>query len=312
MRFPIVVCLVCLAIPASAQVRVYVADSGENRITVIDPQTRKVSGEIRVSANPGAMAASADGHRLYVTSSTRNALDVLDVKTKRVVRSLAVGPLPAGIAVSSDGRRAFVCIGGEGIRGIDVFDTATFVKVRNIPAGRGMQNIYLTPDQTRMIATSAGDKKLAVINVRTEQIEFDIPAGGVPGEIAIESDRNLVIGRLFVQLAGVNGLETIDYKARKASGKIAMPGGAFAIAPDHKSLWAGGVVFSLPDLKRVGEYSAAAGAIAFTPDSKQSFISNPNTDSVSVIDTTTYKEIARIPVGRKPSKLLVSEPDALR
>ncbi len=224
------------------------ADSGDNRISIIDPQTRKVSGEIHVSPNPGAMVASADGLRLYVISGTRNALDVLDVKSNRVVRSVTVGPQPAGIAVSSDGRRAFICVGS----GVDVIDTASFARVKSIPAGRGMQNIYLVPDQTRMIATSRTDRKLSVINVRTEQVEFEIPAGGEPGEIAIDADRNLVIDRLFVQIAG--DAETIDYKTRKITGKLAAPHGPLSVSPDHKTLWAGGVVFSLPDLKRIATY----------------------------------------------------------
>jgi YVTN family beta-propeller protein len=292
--------LIFLAVPALAQFHVYVADSGDNRISIIDPQTRKVSGEIHVSPNPGSMAASADGLRLYVISGTRNALDIIDVKTLRVVRSITVGPQPAGIAVSSDGRRAFVCVGS----GVDVIDTASFTRVKSIPAGRGMQNIYLTPDQTRMIATSTAGKNLTVINARTEQVEFEIPTGGEPGEIAIDADRNLVINRVFVQLAG--DPEMIDCKTRRATGKLAAPPGALAESPDRKALWAGGVVFSLPDLKRTATYSTG-GFIAFTPDGRRSYISNPDSDSVSVIDTLTYKELARIPVGAKPEKIVVIE-----
>jgi YVTN family beta-propeller protein len=137
-------------------------------------------------------------------------------------------------------------------------------------------------------------------------VEFEIPTGGEPGEIAIDADRNLVIERLFVQLAGVNGPETIDYKTRKVTGKLVAPPGALGISPDRKTLWAGGVVFSLPDLKRIATYSAG-GFVAFTPDARRSYISNPDSDSVSLIDTLTYKELARIPVGSKPEKIVVIE-----
>jgi YVTN family beta-propeller protein len=178
--------------------------------------------------------------------------------------------------------------------------------VKHVPAGRTMRNIYLTPDQTRMIATSAADKKLVVINVRTEQVEFEIPLSGAPGEVAIESDRNLVIERLFVQIAG--GFEVIDYKARKTSGKVALPGGSqgrgFVVSPDHKSLWASGVIFSLSDLKHVGSYSG--GPVAFAPEGRRAFVSDPDEDSVSVIDASSYKELARIPVGKKPGTIVAS------
>ncbi|HWE50038.1 MAG TPA: hypothetical protein VG273_09630 [Bryobacteraceae bacterium] len=295
--------LILLAIPAFAQGRLYVADSGEDRVSIVDTQARKVTGEIRVPANPGAMAASEDGLRLYVVSSTRNAVDAIDVKTGRVVRSISTGPLPAGIAVSSDGRRAFVCLAGGD--GIEVFDTASFARIKTIPAGKSMRNIYLTPDQTRMIATSTGDKKLVVINARTEQVEFEIPVSGVPGQVAIDSDRNLVIDRIFVQVPG--GIEVIDYRARKATSKIALAGaasgGGFGITPDRKALWADGAIFSLPDLKRVGAYTG--GDVAFASGGRRAFVSNPDADSVSVIDITTLKELARIPVGKKPGAIVV-------
>jgi len=298
MRFLLII---LVAIPAVAQFRVYVANSGDDRISIIDPQTGKVSGEVHVSPNPASMAASSDGLRLYVISGTRNLFDIIDVKTNRMVRSVAVGPRPAGIAVSSDGRRAFICAG----EGIDVIDTALFTRVKSI-RGRGMDTIYLTPDQTRMVAASTTDKKLVVINARTEQVEFEIPVGGVPAKIAIDSDRNLVISRLFVQLVGSNSFGIVDYKTRRVTGKVAAPAGEFAVSPDHKTLWAGGGVFSLPDLKRVATYSAG-GSVAFTPDSRRTYVSNPDSDSVSVIDTMTYKELARIPVGSKPENIVVIE-----
>jgi len=299
--------LVLLASITTAQVHIYVADSGESRITIVDEHTSKVSGEIRVSPGPQAIAASQDGRRLYVSSSARNALDVVDRQTLKLFRTVPVGAGPNGVAVSPDGRRVFVCLGAGA--GIDVIDTAPLVKTKNLPVGKAMQNIYVTPDQTRLIATSTADKKLLVINIRTEQIEFEIPVGGVPGSVAIESDRNLVIKRLFVQIAGLKGFETIDYKARKVTGKTTASAGGIATTPDSKVLWSGDSVFSLPDLKRIASLPEGGlfGSIVFTPNGSRGFISNPDSDSVSVIDAATYKELTRIPVGAKPVRMIAAE-----
>jgi YVTN family beta-propeller protein len=58
-------------------------------------------------------------------------------------------------------------------------------------------------------------------------------------------------------------------------------------------------VYSLPDLKLLGH--AVVGDvpdwITFTPDGKFAYVSNAGANSVSAIDTTTFKEVARIPVG---------------
>jgi YVTN family beta-propeller protein len=43
--------------------------------------------------------------------------------------------------------------------------------------------------------------------------------------------------------------------------------------------------------------------ITFTPDGKRIYISNSAAESVSVIDTTTLKEVAIIPVGEVPKRM---------
>ena len=116
-----------------------------------------------------------------------------------------------GLAVSPDGRRLFVCIGGKSE--VDVIDTASLTRIRMIPVGTAPQDIYLTPDGTRMIALSG--KKLSVINIRTMEIEFEIPLGGTPISMAVDSDKNLVIHRLIVKESKPDHTETIDYATRK-------------------------------------------------------------------------------------------------
>jgi YVTN family beta-propeller protein len=164
----------------------------------------------------GMTVASPDGRRIYSTTPDKNVLNVMDPKTPRAIQSVDVGPSPTGLAVSPDGRRVFVCIGGKSE--IQVIDTASLMKVKTIPVGNSPQNIYVTPDNTRMIATSG--RKLSIINIRTETVEFEIPLGGVPGEITIESDKKtLVISRILVKESAPNGVEIVDYAAHKVLGK---------------------------------------------------------------------------------------------
>ena len=74
--------------------------------------------------------------------------------------------------------------------------------------------------------------------------------------------------------------------------------------------------YSLPDLKLIGHAAlpevhplghAPTGAvpewIAFTPDSKLVYVSDSAARLVSVIDTQTLKEVARIPVGEVPKRI---------
>ena len=44
--------------------------------------------------------------------------------------------------------------------------------------------------------------------------------------------------------------------------------------------------------------------LTFTPDSKRVFISNAGSNSVSVIDVATHKELRKIPVGKIPKRII--------
>ena len=63
--------LACAALLA-AQERIYVADSGESKLTVVDGVSNRVAGEVPVSAAPQAVAVSIDGRRLFISSEAKN------------------------------------------------------------------------------------------------------------------------------------------------------------------------------------------------------------------------------------------------
>ena len=44
--------------------------------------------------------------------------------------------------------------------------------------------------------------------------------------------------------------------------------------------------------------------ITFSPDGKYCCISNSDTNDVSIVDTATLHEVARVPVGKGPKRLL--------
>ncbi len=291
-----------------AATRIYVADGGDNKLAVIDPGAP--ASAISIASIPTAIVAAADGRRLYVSSESANVLDVIDPAKSRLVRSVPVGLKPGNLALTPDGRYVFVCIGSR--PAIDVVDTASLTRVKSIETTGAPRSLYVTPDNTRMLAGVAGG--IDVINIRTGEVEFEIPMSGTPASIAIDSDRRLVIHRLFVHMAGEEGFEIVDYASRKATGKVALPGAkVLAVSPHRLTLWATAgdsvTVFVLPDLKRYTTVATGAGAdaIVFDADGKHVFVSNAGANSVSEIDTATYKEIAHLPAGKAPGQLAAVE-----
>src|SRR5579872_3152153 len=249
----------------AAPVRIYVANSAGDNITIIDPAVNRVAGEIHVSRNPHGIVASPDGKRFYVSSETENVLDVVDRASARILRRVPVGQRPNNVAITPDGRRVYVCIRGEAW--VDIVDTASLEKAKSVPVGRAPHNVYCTPDGKWMLATSMGEKKLTAINVRTETPEFEIPVGGVPRPVAIEPRFDGAPARLFVQLSDLHGFVVVDFARRQVTGQILLPDApadakpliantfshGIGCSPDGKTLWVTSLldnsvsVFSLPD-----------------------------------------------------------------
>jgi YVTN family beta-propeller protein len=314
-----------LALPlAASTVRIYVANSAGSNITVIDPGANKVVDDIHVSKNPHGIVPAPDCSRFYVSSETENVLDVVDRASSKIIRRVAIGMRPNNVAITPDGSRVYVCIREESW--VDIVDTASLEKVKSVVVGKNPHNIYCTPGGKHMIATSMGDHKLTVINIKTETPEFEIPVGGVPRPVAIEALPDGRIGRLFVQLSDLHGFEIVDYKARVVIDKVKLPDAppgaqplipdtyshGIGITPDRKTLWVASMldnsvsVYALPGLHRLGTVPVGRGPdwLTFTPDSARCYVSNAGADSVSAIDVSSRKELARIPVGKVPKRII--------
>jgi len=311
----------------AASVHIYVANSDDTKISVIDPASNTVVREIAVSPNPHGIVPSPDGSRFYVSSESKDVLDVVDRGTATIIRRVPIGTRPNNVAITRDGKRVYVCIRGESW--VDIVDTASLEKVKSVPVGKGPHNIYRTPDGEHMIATSMEGQKLTLINVRTEEPEASIPLDGVPRPLAIDANPDGTIARLFVQLSNLHGFAVVDYASRKITDRILLPpapSGArplipatfshgIGVAPDHKTLWVTSLlnnsvsVFSLPQLQLITTIPVGRGPdwLTFTPDGRQCFVSNAGGNSVSAIDTIKLKEVAKIAVGKVPKRIIAAD-----
>jgi uncharacterized protein (TIGR03437 family) len=74
--------------------RVYIANSGLNRIEVYDERTRRMLDPIKVGQLPRSIALSSDGSTLYVANSSSEYISVIDPATNRVTGRINFPPLP--------------------------------------------------------------------------------------------------------------------------------------------------------------------------------------------------------------------------
>ena len=189
-----------------------------------------------------------------------------------------------------------------------------------------MHNTYVTPDGRFIVAGSIAGKRLTVIDGASEEplwsLEFD---NGVR-PMAFERRADGSVNRVFVQISEFHGFAIVDFAARKEVGRITLPSvpeaerhteglqgspsHGIGVAPDGKTLWVNSKMnshvyaYSLPDLKLLGGVKVGDHPdwLTFTPDSKAVYVANAGSNSVSVVDVATRKEVTRIPVGQVPKR----------
>jgi YVTN family beta-propeller protein len=321
---------------SAREVRIYVTDSGGDRVEAIDPTANQVVQVIGGIALPHGIGFSPDGSQIYISNESKNVLDIVDRASGQITDEVALSGRPNNIAVTKDGGRVLVAIrNGKGA--LDVIDTATRRRVKSIPVNAPLHNVYVTPDGKYAVAGSIAGQMVTVIDLATDQ-----PAWGVPFEagvrpMAIDANPDGSTKRIFVELSEFHGFVIVDFATHKEVDRIRLPDLPFgskkvhedettpchgiAVAPDGKSLWINSTVdnavfaYSLSDLRLLGYVAlpvrersgqppigAIPNWISFTPDSDRLFVSNSALDSVSVIDAATMKQVAVVPVGRAPKR----------
>ena len=309
----------------AATVRIVQTNAAGDSVMLIDPATNKVVGSIEgIEVNHGA-AVAPDGSRFYITNEAEGTVDVADAKTLQVTKQIPLTNHPNNIAVSKDGRRVYAAIVG-GAGAVDVIDTASLTRAKSIRTEGGIHNVYVTPDGKYVVAGSIIGRKITVIDGATEEIAWTIPMEAGVRPICFEKNPDGSTRRMFVELSDFHGFVSIDWTTKQVVDRIKLPevppnerhteglqgspAHGIGITPDGKTLWVNSkvnshvYVYSMPDLKFIGGVKVGDHPdwLTFTPDSKRIYVANAGSNSVSVVDTETRTEVARVPVGQVPKR----------
>jgi len=322
------VLLLVSAVPLALEadtVRIVQTNSAGDNIHLIDPATNTIVGEITgIEVNHGA-AAAPDGGRFYFSDEAEHTLDVVDGKTLGVTKRIALSGRPNNVAISRDGRHVYVAI-VSAPGAVDVIDAQSMERVKSIPTRGGIHNTYVTPDGRFIVAGSIVGKSLTVIDGATEEPLWSMDFDNGVRPIAFERNADGSTRRLFVQISDFHGFAIVDFAQHKEIGRVKLPdvppaerhtemlqgspSHGIGVTPDGTSLWVNSKMnsyvygYSLPDLQLLGGVHVGDHPdwLTFTPDSKRIYVANAGSNSVSVVDVATMKEVKRIAVGQVPKR----------
>jgi YVTN family beta-propeller protein len=320
-----------------SQVRIYVTNSADDSVDVIDAATNQVVQVLRGMELPHGIAFSPDGTRVYVSSESESVLDVVDRKTGEILHKIPLSGRPNNIAVTKDGNRVLVAIHTDP-GAVDVIDASQPKRVKSIPVNGSVHNVYVTPDGKYAVSGSIENKVATVIDLASEQPAWEVKFDHGVRPMAFETNPDGSTNRIFLQLSDFNGFAVVDFAKRAevariklpdqpggfgiAEGRAGTPSHGIGVAPDGQSLWVNSSFanavfkYSLPQLKLIGYVTlpevhslgrpptgSVPEWITFTPDSQVVYISNSGAGSVSAVDANALKIIAVIPVGEVPKRI---------
>lgn len=242
------------------------------------------------------MALSPDGRTLLVSATTANVVDAVDTATGSITGRFESGDFPHENQYSPDGKTIYnATIGNvvapddplldaaKGRRWLTIADAETLRVREVIDFGVGIRPFVVMPDQRTMYAQ---------LSFHNGFIEYDLH----------ERRRTRTVHLPLSEEA--KQLRRDEYPLDSAHHGLTVNG-------DHSKICDAGTIsdyaaiLSVPSLTvdRIVPTGKKPYWAATSPDGKHCFLSNSDSDDISVVSFDNPREIARIPVGDHPQRV---------
>jgi YVTN family beta-propeller protein len=256
----------------------FVSNERTNNITVIDPsRDYTVIKSISTSRHPGDMRFGRNGHLLLVACEGDAVIDVIDIATLQVEDHIATHPGLAALELSRDGLSAYVPSDTESI--VQQIDVAHGSIDRLFHTGARPRGIALSPDQMTLYVSSLVDDLVHVIDLHEGATVENIKVGTYPDRLLLlpHSEELWVANELSGQVSIID----------RSSNKIVA-----------------NLEFSPPGS---GHGNAMPGGMIATADGKTVIVALGQADYLALIDVTSHRIKAYLPVGRWSRDVTLSD-----
>jgi YVTN family beta-propeller protein len=316
---------VALALPAPAD-RVYTADQNTNTVSVFDPSSNRLLGQIvlgnqrpdvlsplyRGEINVHGLGFSPDHKTLIAISNGSNSVTFIDTATNKVKGKTYVGRSPHEGFFTADGKEVWVVVRGEDY--ISVIDPQTFKETRRIPTAVGPGMVQFMPDGKLAFAVSSFTPEVDVIDVKAHKVIKRIPVVS-PFSPFLQFTPDF--REIWMTHKDVGKVTRIDTRTLQVTGIIDT-----GFITNHLAFArVGGKVFAYvtvggENLVKVYTTDKEAALVACIPtgalphgiwtsdDSSRVYVGLENGDGAEVIDPATNRIVAHMPGGQAPQALV--------
>ena len=306
--------------------RVYTANQVSNTVSVIDPSSQTLLGEIVLGKpQPDILTALYKGQALVhglrynpqtkmlaVVSIGSNGVTFISTENNKVIKTVYVGRSPHEPTFSPNGKQVWISVRGEAY--LSVIDVAKMMEIKRVPVADGPGMVAFTPDGKFAYVCSSFTPEVDVVNTATYKVVKKIPViSPFSPNIFYNADGKwMAITHKDVGKVTVINTAAMAVKTVLTTGPITNHV-TFTIL-NNKSLMlvtVGGEnklrVFDVNNNFKQTD-SVALGALPHgiwpSPDGKFAYIGLENDDKVQVVDLGKMELIKTIPIGQSPQALV--------
>lgn len=162
------------------QFEVFVANSGSNKVSVIDTATQAIKATAYTENGPYGVAVKPDGTKVYVTNSISNSVTEIDTGTYQSRGIFPPGAQkPQGIAVKPDGTEVYVVNQDSGtvsvINATDNTIASTITGLGSLP-----YNVAFSPSGSLAYVTNTYSGNVSILDTTQRAVVDTVAVGGAP------------------------------------------------------------------------------------------------------------------------------------
>jgi YVTN family beta-propeller protein len=251
---------------ALGQPYAYVANISGNSVSVVNTANNTVSATVSVPASPSGVAVTPDGNYVYVACQGANSVVVISTATNAIVSTIAVGTTPVQVAVTPNGAQVYVVV--RGLNQVAVIDTASNTVIGTVGVGNRPVAVAFNVNGSKAYVPNLYSGNVSVIDTASRTVLSAFTAGSGPSAVTVTPANKIYVSNQYSNSVTVHDM--------------------------NGNLLTSIAGFSFPNW------------LAANPSGSRVFVSNGNSSSAGVIDTSSNTLMATVATGSSPTSVAVS------
>ncbi|WP_409450937.1 YncE family protein [Diaphorobacter sp.] len=287
---------------------VFVLNSLQADISVIDPSTWTEIGRIATGKEPHHLYLTPDEKSLIVANALGDSLTFVDPATAQVQRTVRGIVDPYHLRFSPDMK--WLVTAANRLNHVDFYrwDGKELTLVQRVSTGKTPSHLWIDAGSRTVYSTMQDSDELVAIDISTQKIKWRTKTGAMPADVYGSPDGK----HLFVGLTGSDSVEVFDIAGEQPRSVQRIKTGdgahAFRAAGDGRHLFVSNRVantiskIDMQALRVVDGYPAPGGpdCMDVSADGRWLYVSARWARKMLVIDTVERKVARAVQVGKSP------------